>query len=476
MTQEPSSPSRQPATPGLLASKRFLRSLLLLLDITGLLLIFNLFHWLITDTLASDLLLNWKLLVVIVYACTSNYVMDLYSYHSPLSQLGIAERSFVAMLLTGMMVAITVYLIGPDYIGGFVGRGVLATSLLTSWIWSLFWRHFLNRLLKTRQSQTQWVLLTESLSQNTVAWFLKQFHEIYPYEQILILTRGTEDAASLDESTRLAGSWDDLENILEAEYVSGLVLAVNDLPEGMVNRLMNVRIAGTRVHSLNDFYEQYLSRVPVWHVDQSWIATSRGFDLIHNPLGLRLKRYIDVVVGLTGILLAIPVMLVCAILIFSVSGLPVLFKQKRMGEHGRVFTVYKFRTMRKDAEKDGARFAETNDPRLIPFGKTLRRFRADEIPQLFNVVKGNMSFIGPRPERPEFIAELQKEIPYYNLRHLVKPGLTGWAQVMHGYGDSTESAAEKLQYDLFYIKNYSLLLDIAIVLKSLKVVLFGIGR
>jgi exopolysaccharide biosynthesis polyprenyl glycosylphosphotransferase len=231
-----------------------------------------------------------------------------------------------------------------------------------------------------------------------------------------------------------------------------------------------------RIFRLSDFYEQYLARLPIFHLNQNWLATAHGFELIHNPIGLRFKRYIDIVIALVGGLIALPVMIVTALIVALTSGLPIFYRQQRTGENGRSFNVIKFRTMVTDAESDGARYAAADDPRITPVGRILRKFRVDELPQLWNVLTGEMSFIGPRPERPEFIRQLQQDIPYYNLRHVVKPGITGWAQVMHGYGDSSDDAVEKLQYDLFYIKNYSLLLDISIIVRSIKVILFGTGR
>ncbi|MDG2070243.1 MAG: sugar transferase [Pseudomonadales bacterium] len=158
------------------------------------------------------------------------------------------------------------------------------------------------------------------------------------------------------------------------------------------------------------------------------------------------------------------------------SGWPIFYRQVRTGENGKQFSAIKFRTMGVDAEVDGAQFAQEEDPRITRIGKILRKFRIDEIPQFWNMLKGDMSFIRPRRERPEFIQMLKQDIPYYDLRHMIKPGITGYAQVKYGYGDSAEDAAEKLQYDFFFIKNYSLILDISILVRSIKVILFGTGR
>ena len=264
--------------------------------------------------------------------------------------------------------------------------------------------------------------------------------------------------------------------IAGTEYAGIIVIKAEQLAESLIGSLLETRIAGTRIYALSDFYESRLGRLPVSQLSENWIATATGFDLIHNPLGLRFKRFVDIFFALVAGLASIPLLLLVASLVLLTSGFPILYRQERAGENGRGFNMLKFRTMRRDAEADGPRYASIGDSRTTLLGRILRKFRLDELPQLWNVLAGDMSLIGPRPERPVFVRDLEKRIPYYSLRHIVKPGITGWAQVMHGYGDSELDAEEKLQYDLYYIKNYSLLLDIGIVLRSARVVLFGTGR
>ena len=201
---------------------------------------------------------------------------------------------------------------------------------------------------------------------------------------------------------------------------------------------------------------------------------SDGFRITH--LRRLFKGTFDLIFAVIGLGIVMPFIPVISLLIKIDSHGPVFFKQKRVGEREKEFVLYKFRTMRKDAEsKTGAVWAQENDPRITRVGKFLRKSRIDEIPQLFNVLKGEMSFIGPRPERPEMIRKLEEVIPFYSERHTLKPGITGWAQVKHSYGASVEDALEKLRYDLFYIKHSSLFLDLLIVLETIKVVLFGRG-
>jgi exopolysaccharide biosynthesis polyprenyl glycosylphosphotransferase len=444
---------------------------LLAVDLLGIFILFNLAHWLVRDLIAEDLLLSWKLLLVANVWFLYFYLMDLYTFESTLSQLGMLERSAIATLLTGITVALIVYTLGPSFIGGFVGRGVLTVSLAGVWLWCLGARYSLKPLLASRERGTQWLILADS----HLDTFVAQFRAVYRREQLLILCE-PEIGTPPDIHSRRIGTWDDIKGAAAADIAGIIISSQRPLPDHLVSALMQIRIRGTRIYSLNDFYERYLSCLPVFHMDQNWLAMAHGFDLIHNPFGLRFKRYVDILIALVGGVIAVPLATTVALAVLLTSGSPVLYGQTRTGENGRPFRVYKFRTMRNDAETAGPQYATNNDPRLTPIGQMLRKFRLDEMPQLWNVLRGDMSLIGPRPERPEFVADLQREIPYYNLRHLIRPGITGWAQVMYGYGDSAEDASTKLQYDLFYIKNYSLMLDISILVRSIKIVLFGTGR
>lgn len=448
--------------------------MLFLVDMIGVVIIFNVSHFLVRDIMAADLLLNWKLLLICSITFLYYYLMDLYVFESSLTQLGHLERSFIAMSFIGLTTAIAVYAIGPSFIGGFVGRGVLATSLIALWLWSLSIRYLINAWLRSSRSQVKWLVL---INQANITEFVSHFRSRHKDETLLLLVEALADDLTLDELTQVVGNWDELDTLIRREAVAGVIVVSKErLPRQLLEQLMQIRIHGIRVYDLNDFYERFLARLPLFNLDENWIAMSHGFDLLHNPFGLRFKRYLDLLFAIVlGIVLA-PLLLVLVVLVFVASGLPIFYNQTRTGENGRNFVAHKFRTMVQDAETQGAQFAQVRDPRITAIGKLLRKFRLDELPQLWNVLKGDMSFIGPRPERPEFIEDLERRIPYYSLRHLVKPGITGWAQVMYGYGDSVDDAIEKLQYDLFYVKNYSLLLDMSIMIRSMKVVLFGTGR
>ncbi len=237
-------------------------------------------------------------------------------------------------------------------------------------------------------------------------------------------------------------------------------------------RLLRCLDAGVKVSSFTDFVEEAYNFVPVEQIDARWLFAAR-LDLTH-PYYAGIKRFTDVVVSMIGLVLSAPLMLVAAIAIKLTSrGGPVLYSQERVGRFGRPFRIYKLRTMVTDAEQHGAQWASTNDSRITPVGGFLRKTRLDEVPQFWNVLKGEMSLIGPRPERPEFVELLENSIPFYVQRHLVNPGLTGWAQINYPYGASIEDARNKLMYDLYYIKNASVVLDVQIFLRTIGALMKG---
>ena len=241
-----------------------------------------------------------------------------------------------------------------------------------------------------------------------------------------------------------------------------------------IQELLECKLAGIKVVELPTYFEREYRQVMLESLNPSWMVLGDGFR--QGMLRDMAKRLFDVVVSSALLLLALPVLLFAVMAIYFESGLPVLYRQQRVGRGGRVFTLYKLRSMRKDAETNGApQWAAANDDRATRIGRFLRKTRIDELPQVFNVLKGEMSFVGPRPERPVFVDQLAGQIPFYALRHAVKPGITGWAQVRYSYGASVDDAVEKLQHDLYYVKNNSLFLDIMILLATVEVVLWGRG-
>lgn len=244
----------------------------------------------------------------------------------------------------------------------------------------------------------------------------------------------------------------------------------------LVDILLQYKLEGLQFYNYLEFYEMYENKLPISHLSSKWFLENSGFEIYYNNFNLRAKRLLDLIFAIIIGICTLPLMLLAAIIVKVESKGPIFFIQERIGEGNKKFNIVKFRSMTTDAEKDGPQWASKNDNRVTRWGKIMRATRIDELPQLWNVLKGEMSFVGPRPEREYFIKQLEKEIPYYNLRHTVKPGLTGWAQVMYPYGASIEDAYRKLQYDLYYIKHHDVIFDIKVLLKTITIVVFGKGR
>lgn len=267
-----------------------------------------------------------------------------------------------------------------------------------------------------------------------------------------------------------------IDQIVREHRIDEVIVAVQEQRGGGVpmEQLLACRVLGVPVLDLAGFFERNKGEVRIDSLKASWLVYGQGF--VQGPVRTAIKRIFDVVISSLLLLLAAPVMLATAIAIRLDSPGPIIYRQERVGRHGRNFMCLKFRSMRNDAEKDGvARWATKNDARISRVGAVIRKMRIDELPQLLSVLKGEMSLVGPRPERPAFVSQLQTEIPYYDLRHSVKPGVTGWAQVRYSYGSSVEDARRKHQFDLYYVKNHSLFLDLLVLVETVSVVLFREG-
>jgi len=240
-----------------------------------------------------------------------------------------------------------------------------------------------------------------------------------------------------------------------------------------VRELLHLKFAGVRVDDAHSFYEQMNGRIRLEYLSPSWLILSDGFR--KSALLVWAKRTLDVLVSIVALILCLPLFGVVAAAIWLETGFPVLFRQERTGLRGHSFQMLKFRSMTNSAEEEGPRWAADSDHRITRVGKWIRKYRIDELPQAINVLRGEMSIVGPRPERPEFVSMLEEQIPFYGLRHSVRPGITGWAQVKYQYGASVEETKTKLEHDLFYIKHLSIMLDLAVMFETAKVMLSGRG-
>jgi len=265
--------------------------------------------------------------------------------------------------------------------------------------------------------------------------------------------------------------------LAKQHQVDEIVVAVEDRRKGFpVHEILDCKMSGISVMEKLTFFERQSGKIMLTSLQPSWLIFSEGFR--RGTFRSLVKRTFDIVVSLLLLMVTAPLMVVAALAIWVESGFrgPILYRQVRVGENWRLFQVLKFRSMRVDAEKDGQpRWAQKHDPRVTWVGYFLRKMRVDELPQIINVLRGDMSFVGPRPERPMFVEQLSGKIPYYAERHRVRPGITGWAQICYPYGASQRDAVEKLQYDLYYVKNYSLFLDLMILFQTVEVVLWGKG-
>lgn len=269
-----------------------------------------------------------------------------------------------------------------------------------------------------------------------------------------------------DPSTRL-------DEIVKREGVRYLVVALSERRGGLpIDQLLACRIQGVKIVDGLAFYEEISGKIALAGLRPSYFVFNDGFRWPSRAA----KRALDLLLAISGLLITAPLFILLPLLIKAISPGPVFYRQERVGLGGRRFTILKFRSMYENAEQAGrAVWAQESDPRITPVGRFMRKFRLDELPQMLNVLRGDMSFVGPRPERPEFLALLCREIPFYSLRLMVKPGITGWAQVRFRYGATVQDAAEKLQYDLYYIKHMSLLFDSLIALRTIRTVLFQSG-
>lgn len=274
----------------------------------------------------------------------------------------------------------------------------------------------------------------------------------------------------------IVGTVSDIPRIVRERRVDRVVVSLADARGKLsMDQLLHIKLNdGVRFDHLASLYEEYTGKIAVENLRPSWLIFSEGFR--RNRALAATKRSMDLLLALTSILLTAPLMALVALTVKLTSPGPILYRQQRVGKDGRIFTIHKFRSMSADAEAEtGAVWSMVDDPRVTPLGRLLRRTRLDELPQLWDVLRGDMSVVGPRPERPEFVTRLTTEIPYYGQRHVVRPGVTGWAQVRHEYAASVEDSLQKLQYDLFYIKHRSISLDLFILFETLKTVLVRPG-
>jgi len=412
----------------------------------------------------------FKVGLATVFCLTAFYLYDLYDFIVMHDRRELVLRLVQALGLAWIALAIAFYAAPPLMIGRSVSLIALplALTLMVGWRLTIHWLlghpQIGERILIVGSGDMAIDVARETLERPDAGFRIVGFVD--------------DDPALLGKSLinpRVVGSTAQLPGLVRSENIDRIVVAIGDRRgQFPTEQLLRLSLSGNvSIEECASFYERLTGRVSLDMVRPSWLIFSgRGRQA---PLNLAARSIMHRLTALIGAMLSLPIALLTALLIKLDSRGPVLYKQERVGKNGRPFTLMKFRSMRTDAEKDGPVWASTTDDRTTRVGRIIRKIRVDEIPQFWNILRGDMNFVGPRPERPHFVSQLAQEIPFYEQRHLIAPGLTGWAQIKYPYAASIEDARQKLEYDLFYIKNQGLALDGAILFETIKTILFSRG-
>ena len=412
----------------------------------------------------------WKVALVTLICQLCLYYNDFYDL-----TLVHSNRELVVRLLQAVGAASIIlgglYFTAPTLV---IGDGIFVSSLLVFLVGILGWRLLFNQLAGSLKLEERILIVgTGETARKVARQILAQRDFAYR-----IVGFVDDDRSRIGErivNPSIVGAPEDIPALVARHQIDRIVVGLADrrgkLP---IEQLLKAKMTGVRVEDATTTYERVTGKILIDDLRPSWLIFSEGFRV--SRWTRFMKRTIDLTLSVTMGIVCFPLMVLTALAIWLESGRPIFYCQERVGENGRPFTLCKFRSMRRDAEQAGRPvWARHDDDRITGVGRFIRKTRLDELPQLWNVVRGDMSFVGPRPERPYFVEELGKEIPFYQQRHAVKPGLTGWAQVKYRYGASLEDAMEKLRYDLYYIKHLSIFFDLTIVFDTVKVVLFRKG-
>ncbi len=414
------------------------------------------------------------------------YLFDLYDVSKPRLRRELLTDLFQAVGAT-MLALGAIFLLRPTLVLGYLqeiegegavryGSGVPVIAMVLALALMICWRLTIHWLMRNpRLGERLLIVGTDGLAIEVAREAMER--RDLGYKIVGFIAEDPRLVGQTVLNPRVLGVAGDLSRIVEEEGVDRVVVALQDRRGHMpVDQLLKIRLqGGAAIEEGTSLYERLTGKISIEMLRPSWLIFSGGGkrSLVWNAV----RRVFNFTLALIAVLVSLPVAILAAMAIKLESPGPVFYTQERVGKNGRTFKIIKFRSMRQDAEKDGApQWAAERDPRITRAGHLIRKTRIDEIPQFINILRGEMSFVGPRAERPFFVEQLTEKIPFYSQRHLVEPGLTGWAQVMYGYGSSVEDAIEKLQFDLYYIKNVSLLFDIWIIFKTIKIVLFGYGR
>ena len=427
---------------------------------------FVLHHYSPDDDLSTSV---WKGAVVSALCMLCLYYNDLYD----LTVVRTTREVFIRLLQSvgsALILIALLYLLVP-WLMVADGASLPAFAIFLTSI--LAWRLVFNHVTRLRSFGERVLIVGTDVTAQTVARQIRA-QEDFAYDIVGFIDDDVSRVMQSVGEWRVVGTPDDIERVIARLGVDRLIVGMSNrrgrLP---VRALLRTKLQGIRVEDINTVYERLTGKLLVEDLRPSWLIFSD--DYCASRWTRRSKRAFDIALALVGVVVATPFVLLTALAVWLESGSPVLYRQERVGENGRVFTLNKFRSMRHDAEQGTPVWARAEDDRVTRVGRFIRQTRLDELPQLWNVLRGDMSFVGPRPERPFFVDQLAEQIPLYEQRHAVKPGLTGWAQVKYRYGASFDDSLEKLRYDLYYVKHLSIPFDLTILFDTVKVVLFAQG-
>jgi sugar transferase (PEP-CTERM system associated) len=417
----------------------------------------------------NDGILPKAILIAIIFQL-SLHLNDIYGFRGTAPPKEYAVRLCHALVMAGVILCVLYYLAPAST----VGRGVFGISLIFSSIFLVFWHTLLRLYINKRAPHTNLLVLgTGNLAREAVKEILR-----HPELGIKVVGFIDDDPQLVGVSIvnpKVIGLYQDLPQVVANNKVDRIIVGLQDrrgkLP---IKELLDFKTRGVAIEDATAFYERVAGKIPIENLKPSWMVFNSGFGVSQGML-LK-KRILSLLISSVLLILLAPVMLLLMILIKLDSRGPIFYRQERVGQDGKPFMLVKFRSMYENAENEtGPVWCKEDDDRITRIGRFIRPTRLDELPQFFNVFRGDMSMVGPRPERPHFVQQLAEAIPYYPMRHIVKPGITGWAQINYGYASSMDNTVEKLQYDLFYIKNMSFILDGLIILQTIKTVLVEKG-
>ena len=412
-----------------------------------------------------------KVLLVSIITQLTLYLNDLYEFKIMDNNIDLASRLIQSIGITSITLAI-IYFIWPDVI---IGRWIFFASLIVLLLFLVSWRLLYSLVIRRKLFAEKAIILGSGELARDMLHEIESRKDLSYDIVCAIANEKNQDMKDQFRDISVHYGFDNICNLAEAENVKSVIVALDE-KRGILpyEELLKCKVKGMDIIDGESFYERITGKLLVEKINPSWLIFADGF--VKSKVSRAVKRLVGLLLSTLMLVLLSPLILLVAIAIKLDSPGAALFSQERVGEYGKTYTLHKFRSMRADAEKEsGPVWASEEDPRVTRMGKIIRKLRIDELPQLWNVFKGDMSFVGPRPERPVFVEKLKKIIPYYNERLSVKPGVTGWAQIKYPYGASEEDALQKLKYDLYYIKNMSLVMDLIVIFHTAKIVLLGRG-